>query len=186
MIHITKRFFKTKKLAGKKGQATTEVVLIVPILLVILFFTAKVFALLVIVQKLEIASYYAARRWQLESHRSLMYQPYDEGLRQDIKGKVEQYLGFGGSLAGFLQLYSSSLTVNRTQVWNIVTLRISMRPARVPLLCKYPASIVCIGYGPYCYKGHAYLCTSGAMLEVIKYVPNRDRSLRYELPGLTN
>lgn len=170
----------------KKGQATTEVVLIVPILLLILFFTAKIFALLVIVQKLEIASYYAARRWQLESHRSLLHQPADTGLRQDIKRKVEQYMGFGGPFANFLQLYASDLTVERTQVWNVVTLSISMRPARIPLLCAYPVNTVCSPYGEYCYKGYRYLCTTGAKLEVIKYVPNRDRSLRFALPGLVD
>ncbi len=181
-----KSLFKKNIFSGKKGQATTEVVLIVPILLLILFFTAKVFTLLVIVQKLEIASYYASRRWQLESHRSLLHQPADEGLRQDIKRKVERYLGFGGPFANFLQLRSSSLTVERTQVWNIVTLSISMKPAKVPLLCAYPANIVCTTYGEYCYKGYRYLCTSGARLEVIKYVPNRDRSLRFALPGLVD
>jgi hypothetical protein len=180
------KFFKFAKtrFKNKKGQATTEVVLFFPILLLILFFTAKIFALLVIVQKLEIGSYYAARRWQLESHRSLMYQPGDEGLRVDIKNKVDRYLGLGTSFANFLQLYSSTLTIERTQVWNILTLKVYMTPAKIPLLCKYPSSVVCVGYGEFCYKGYNYMCTSGAALEVIKYVPNRDMPLRYELPGL--
>ena len=50
---------------GRKGQAMTEVVLLFPIVMFFLFAFAKVFALLILMQKLEIASFNAARRWQL-------------------------------------------------------------------------------------------------------------------------
>ncbi len=51
----------------------TEVLLLFPMFMVILFITVKIFALLVLIQKMEIASYYAARRWQLESHLNANY-----------------------------------------------------------------------------------------------------------------
>jgi hypothetical protein len=173
------------KLTDKKGQSTTEVVLILPILMLILFFTAKIFALLVMVQKVEIASYYAARRWQLESHVGSGFEAWDEGLRRDIKNKVMDYLGFGGPLAGFLQLSSCILDVERAQALNVITLIVEMSPPRVPFLCRYPSNVVCAQYGAACYRGYDYLCVSGAALRVDKYVPNRDWPLDYFLRSLT-
>ena len=166
---------------NKKGQATTEVVLIIPILIMILFFTAKVFALLIVTQKLEIASYYAGRRWQLESHTAEAYQSWDTSLKRDIEKKVRQYLGIGKPIANFLQLYSCKVTVKRVQTWNLVTLTVKLRPASIPLLCKYPAGVVCQDYTQLCYRGHKYLCISGATLEMKKYVPTRDRPVNFFL-----
>jgi hypothetical protein len=54
----------------------TEVVLLFPVFIIILYFTAKIFSLLVLVQKMEVAAYYAARKWQLESH---IYSGYATG-----------------------------------------------------------------------------------------------------------
>jgi Flp pilus assembly protein TadG len=83
-------FFRPRR----KGQAMTEMLLLLPLFMFIVFFTAKIFALLVLVQKLEIASFYAARRWQLESHLSVDYAGSDQGnLKSDIKDKVEEYIG---------------------------------------------------------------------------------------------
>jgi len=48
--------------SATRGQATTEVVLLLPLFMFFLFAFAKVFAMLVLVQKMEVASYYAARR----------------------------------------------------------------------------------------------------------------------------
>ena len=73
-----RRAFRGRR--DENGQATTEVVLLFPLFMFFLFAFAKLFALLILVQKLEIASFYAARRWQLESHRKMAYTgPEDDG-----------------------------------------------------------------------------------------------------------
>jgi hypothetical protein len=146
------------------GQATTEVVLLFPLFLFFLFAFAKTFALLVLVQKMEVASYYAARRWQLESHRNVRFEGYDNGaLCHDIERRVREYLGFNDPRTrGFLGLQSAQVCpVTRTQVWNVVTLQVKTRPVNVPL-----------------FKNR------GFNFEVVKYVPNRDRPIAFVLPGL--
>ena len=127
------------------GQAMTEVVLLFPLFMIIVFITAKIFALLVLVQKMEIASYYAARRWQLESHLNADYASWDQGtLRIDIEQKVKTYVGFDTpSVSKFLNLRALSIGVVRTQVWNVVTLTVETNPANVKLLCKYPKQAIC-------------------------------------------
>lgn len=150
------------------GQATTEVVLLFPMFMFFMFAFAKIFALLVLVQKLEIASYYAARRWQLESHRNVNFQTFDRGpLKSNIESYVNSYLGFGPGgretdTTYFLGLTGpAQLSVTPTQVWQIVTLSVRTRPIRLP-----------------------YLKNDGYKLEVTKYVPNRDRPIAFVLPGL--
>lgn len=173
--------------AGRPGQAMTEVVLMFPLFLLIVFITAKIFAVLVLVQKLEIASYYAARRWQLESHLNADRVAWDEGtLKKDIEEKVKGYVGFySPAVSKFLNLKELKIEIVRTQVWNVVTLTVITSPAGVKLLCKYPKQAVCTyPYGADCMNGHDYLCRGGRQLEVIKYVPNRDRPIRFVLPGL--
>jgi hypothetical protein len=159
---------------GKEGQATTEVVLMFPLFMFFLFAFAKVFALLILVQKLEIASFYAARRWQLESHRNSTYEGFDNGqLRSDIETKTLSYLGYGTSTGNFLDLTNSCLvtkdcsagapgiSVQRTQVWNVVTVTACTKPLNMPF---------------YKTKGFVFCST--------KYVPNRDRPIAFVLPGL--
>lgn len=156
---------KIPRSRSPKGQATTEVVLLMPLLLLFLFGFAKVFAMLVLVQKMEIASYYAARRWQLESHRNVQYEAFDDNqLRRNIEMYVGRYLGYDNpATASFLGLdRSPTLTVNRTQVWNVVTLTVNTRPIAI--------------------KG--LFSTQGYKFEVTKYVPNRDRPIAFVLPGL--
>ena len=175
---------------GRPGQAMTEVVLLFPLFLVIVFITAKIFALLVLVQKMEIASYYAARRWQLESHLNSDRAAWDEGtLKKDITEKVRGYLGFEATgknqAKAFLNLKDFKIDVIRTQVWNVITLTVTTNPAGVKMLCKYPKQAVCASpYGAQCMNGHDYLCQGGKSMEVIKYVPNRDRPIQFVLPGL--
>ena len=160
--------------------------------MIILFVTAKIFALLVLVQKMEIASFYAARRWQLESHLSAKYVPSDEKIRKDIEEKVKEYLGFNNSSTKkFLNLQNAKIVVNRNQVWNEVTLIVSTRPTNIKLLCRYPKDVVCASYGRDCRNGYDYMCVepgnhqnaAGKSLEVTKYVPNRDRPIEFTIPG---
>lgn len=146
------------------GQATTEVVLLLPLFMFFFFAFAKIFALLILVQKLEVASYYAARRWQLESHRNVAREGFDANqLRSNILRYVNGYLGYGSATASFLDLDgpSAQLDITRTQVWNIVTLTAWTKPLDMPLLKS-----------------------RGFRLEVTKYVPNRDRPIAFVLPGL--
>jgi hypothetical protein len=155
------------------GQATTEVVLLFPIFMFFLFAFAKIFAMLILVQKMEIASYYAARRWQLESHRNVDYESDDSGLlRSDIERKASEYLGFCSAARPrcsekFLDLvrltgHGARLSVTRTQVWNIVTLTVQTRPFNIAWMYRSP----------------------GFTFERTKYVPNRDRPIAFVLPGL--
>lgn len=153
---------------SERGQATTEVVLLLPLFMFFLFAFSKVFALLILVQKMEIASFYAARRWQLESHRNVQYADgFDESqLCPDIENKVKNYLGFDDAKTkGFLGLDSARICpVQRTQVWNVVTLTVMTRPMGI--------------------KGLPQLNLPAYKFEVVKYVPNRDRPIAFVLPGL--
>ncbi len=150
-----------------RGQATTEMVLLFPLFMLFCFGIVKVFALLVLVQKVEIASFYAARRWQLESHRNIRYAGYDDNtLRPHIEARVKEYLGFyqvgrGFSMRQFLNLTDCNVNIQRTQVWNVVTLTVRMQPWVIPMMKN---------------KGMVYT------LQVVKYVPNRDRPIQYQLP----
>jgi len=159
---------------GRRGQATTEVVLLFPIFMFFLFAFAKVFALLILMQKLEIASFYAARRWQLESHRNEKWvQMHDEPkLLPDIQEKVKTYLGYNTPAAKFLDLTEScrqtascpakaGVTVQRTQVWNVVTVTACTKPLQMP-----------------------FYQTTGFVVCSTKYVPNRDRPIAFVLPGV--
>ncbi len=179
------------KFRNRKSQAMTEVVLLFPIFMIVFFFVAKIFALLVLIQKMEVAAYYAGRRWQLESH---LYSGYASGwdetfLKQNIKEKVAEYIGFNNAgIRRFLNLKDNGLEleITRTQVWNIVSIKVYTNPAGIKLLCKYPKQAVCVErfQNKYCETGYDFICTSGKALEVIKYVPNRDRPIAFVLPGL--
>ncbi|MDE2040193.1 MAG: pilus assembly protein [Elusimicrobia bacterium] len=160
---------------SRRGQATTEVVLLLPIFMFFLFAFAKIFATLILVQKVEIASYYAARRWQLESHRDVDYAAFDGdaggcgGLCSDIEQKALSYVGYGTASQDFLGLTYTcgggkavGLGIQRTQVWNVVTLTVCTKPIDVSWMFH----------------------TKGYTFQVTKYVPNRDRPIMFVLPGL--
>jgi hypothetical protein len=154
---------------NRKGQATTEMALLLPLFVFFLFAFAKTFALLILVQKIEIASFYAARRWQLESHRNAALEGWDDNtLRPDIEQRVLNYLGYGSEAGKFLDLVNfcrngkkPGVAVQRTQVWNVVTVTACTKPLNTPF-----------------YK------TTGFVFESTKYVPNRDRPIAFVLPGL--
>ena len=166
------------KAMNRRGQATTEVVLLFPVFMFFLFAFAKVFALLVLVQKMEIASFYAARRWQLESHRNVEFEQYDSGtLKTDIQNRVSTYLGYGTPVGGFLDLEGPlcQLDISRTQVWQVVTLTVKTKPVNLPFYksnAKFDS------------EGHVTSEPKGFKFEVTKYVPNRDRPIAFVLPGL--
>ena len=150
---------------GRSGQATTEVVLLLPLFMFFLFAFSKIFAVLILIQKMEIASYYAARRWQLESHRNVAFEPHDDNtLCPHIESMVKDYLGWNDPRTkNFLGLNSVKICpVSRTQVWNVVTLTVTTRPINLALLQ-----------------------TGSYTFEVVKYVPNRDRPIAFVLPGLS-
>ena len=168
---------------NKKGQATTEVVLLFPLFLILTLFIIKIYGLLIIVQKSEIASFYAARRWQLESHRAAKFsQTWDENfLLKDIEEKVQAYLGFkNAATKKFLALRRVSVKVERTNVWNIINLTIETHPPRLPLLCSYDKRDVCkYPYSQACFRGYNFICESGGKIVVTKNVPNRDRPISF-------
>lgn len=151
---------------SERGQATTEVVLLLPLFMFFLFAFSKVFATLILIQKMEVASFYAARRWQLESHRNVAHESFDNGtLCPDIEQKVKEYLGYyDNTTKSFLGIQTVSVCpVQRTQVWNVVTLTVFTNPIDLPTMK-----------------------TGGYKFEVVKYVPNRDRPIAFVLPGLNS
>lgn len=171
---------------SRRGQATTEVVLLFPIFFILTLFIIKIYGLLVIVQKAEIASFYAAKRWQLESHKAAKYMDgWDVNfLKKDIEKKVLEYIGFNNaSTKKFLSLKSVKLEIERTNVWNNVTIRINTYPPNIPFLCSYDIRQVCKKpYGLACERGYNFICKNGGTIEVIKSVPNRDRPISFYLP----
>jgi hypothetical protein len=171
------RRFRFLKIRKEEGQATTEVVLLFPLFVFFLIAFAKIFALLILVQKLEIASFYAARRWQLESHRNAQYYGWDQSnLLRSINTNVLAYLGYDTkSVSSFLDLDGScrstttcpanqpGVTVQSAQVWNVVTVTACTKPLSLP-----------------------FYTTPGFVFCSTKYVPNRDRPIAFVLPGLQN
>jgi hypothetical protein len=132
-----------------------------------LFVFAKIFAMLILTQKMEIASYYGARRWQLESHRNEGAFS-DNGLANDIQTKVSSYLGYGTPSESFLGLAptgpggGAAFSCQATEFWQVCTLKVK----------TLPIDIVWMYHSP------------GYTFEVTKYVPHRDRPLPYVLPGM--
>ena len=173
---------------ARAGQATTEVVLLFPVFIMFLLLFAKVFGLLILAQKLEIASFYAGRRWQLESHRNESFVATDTGqLLPNIAAQTCHSLGYAGAASdgsciappksnNFLDLVTKcspskdctqtwpGVAVQRTQVWNVVTVTACTKPFDVP-------------FSPGKKMGGFVLCSR-------KYVPNRDRPIAFVLPGL--
>ncbi|MFA6584050.1 MAG: TadE family protein [Elusimicrobiaceae bacterium] len=187
MVALRRQFF------GKGGQATTEMVLLLPIFMLILFFIAKIFVMLVLVQKVEIAAYYAARKYQLQSHRNVMYDSQDKALLAHIDEYVKKYIGVTeprSQMAKFVGLTSVKLDVERTQTWRIVTLTATVQPLSGGIkrfMCRSNVGKVCSGYGEDCIRGYEVICgQQGTDIVAVKYVPSKDRSLDFALPGLSN
>jgi len=180
---------KIKKILNRRGQATTEVVLLFPLFLIFIIFLLKIFGLLVLVQKVEIASAYAAKRWQMESHVTPEFaNGWDVSFLQgDIKEKVSGYIGFNNpAVSNFLSLSTLDVTFDRTQYWNEVTVTVNTNPPRLGILCDaYDKQTICTNRGilnDKCVKGYEYVCESGHPIRAKKFVPNRDRPLPFVLP----
>ena len=163
---------RRSRTAGQSGQAMTEMVLLFPIFLFFMFGFVKVFALLILVQKVEIAAVYAASRWEFESHRNVAYNGFDSGtLLNDIKRKSMAYIGFNNrKLSDFLDLDRFDLKVDREAIWSTVTLTVTTVPWSRKL--KFLAQ-----------QNGPIRRDQGLTFSKVKYVPSRDRPISYVLPG---
>lgn len=173
----------TNALFSRRGQATTETVLLFPVMIIFIVFIIKIFGLLVLTQKMEIAGFYAARRFQLQSHTTSSLERWDRRfLEKDIKSKVEEYLGFNSpGKKRFLSLNTMNLTFNRSGTWTQVKLSVRTSPPRVKFLCNYDKLQICQN-DMNCLKGYSFLCETGGEIEVIKYVGPNERVLPWVRP----
>ena len=167
-----------------KGQATTEVVLLFPLFLIFILFIIKIFGLLILSQKMEIAGFYAARRFQLQSHETDYYaNTWDRRfLKKDIQEKVENYLGFNNpGMRKFLSLSELKMDIETSGTWTKVVMTAHTRPPRIRFLCNYNKDQVCERDAK-CLKGYAFLCETGGQVEIIKYVGHNERPAPYQRP----
>ena len=171
-------------LSSRRGQATTEVVLLFPFFVIFILFVIKIFGLLVLSQKMEIAGYYAARRFQLQSHETDYYQnTWDRRyLEKDIQEKLESYLGLNNpGMRKFLSVSKLTMDIARSGTWTRITLTAHTRPPRIRFLCNYNKDEVCYRDAK-CLKGYAFLCETGGEVSVIKYVGKNERVVPYQRP----
>ncbi len=168
---------------SRRGQATTEMVLLFPVMVVFILFIIKIFGLLVLTQKMEIAGFYAARRYQLQSHTSDYLKRWDRRyLEKDIKQKVEDYIGFNNpGMVRLLSLRSLKLVIDDSGTWTKITMTVSTRPPRIKFLCKYDKLPLCKN-DLNCLKGYEFLCETGGQVKVIKYVGPNERVLPFVRP----
>ena len=167
-----------------RGQATTEMVLLFPVLIIFILFIIKIFGLLVLNQKMQIAGTYAARRYQLQSHVTDYYEKgWDRRfLKKDIQRKVEEIVGFNNpGMRQFLSLNSFRMDVNTDNNWTKITLTANTKAPRIKFLCNYDKDRVC-DRDRYCLKGYSFLCENGARIQVIKYAGKNERPAPYARP----
>lgn len=171
-------------LRSRKGQATTEVVLLFPFFVIFIVFIIKIFGLLVLTQKMEIAGYYAGRRYQLQSHTTDSFaNSWDRRyLKKDIQTKVENYLGFNNpGMRKFLSLQDLKMTVDTSSTYIKIKLTARTKPFNIKFLCNYNKDHVCENKSN-CLRGYAFLCEKGGEISVIKYVGFNERPLPYLRP----
>ena len=193
----------TQRRRGEKGQATTEVVLLFPLFMFFLFAFAKVFALLILVQKLQIASFYAARRWQLESHRNASFESsFDTPILQpDIQNHVCTYLGYDGAGNGGCLAPQATTTFNwgngktsQSSTGNFLDLGTSCVPSsscpnsNAPGISIQHTQVWNVVTTTVCTNklNLMFYKTNGFTFCDTKYVPNRDRPIAFVLPGLNS
>ena len=171
-------------LTNRKGQSTTEMVLLFPVLVVFVLFIIKIAGLLVLNQKMQIAGTYAARRYQLQSHVTEYYaQGWDKRfLKKDIQRKVEDIIGFNNpGTRQFLSLNTLRLDIDTSSNWTKITLTANTKAPRIALLCKYNKDKVC-DRDRYCLRGYSFLCENGAKIQVIKYAGPNERPAPFARP----
>ena len=171
-------------LHSRRGQATTETVLLFPVLVIFVLFIIKIFGLLVLNQKMQIAGTYAARRYQLQSHVTEFYEKgWDRrSLKKDVQRKVEDIIGFSNpGMRQFLSLNTFRLDINTDANWTKITLTANTKAPRIPFLCKYDKERVC-DRDRYCFRGYNFLCETGAQIQVIKYAGKNERPAPYARP----
>lgn len=169
---------------NRRGQATTEMVLLFPVLIIFVLFIIKIFGLLVLNQKMQIAGTYAARRYQLQSHVTEYYEKgWDRRfLKKDVQRKVEEIIGFNNpGMRQFLSLNSFRLDVNTDNNWTKITLTANTKAPRIKFLCNYDKDRVC-DRDRYCLRGYSFLCENGARIQVIKYAGKNERPAPYARP----
>lgn len=168
-------------------------VMIFPMFVIMMMVVLKLFALVLVVQKAEIASAYASRKWMLEAHRNSKYFAWDSGLQTRISSRVKSFMG----TSNFTGVTDTEVTFNRTQVWTQVSVEVYVKSPNLPLLCIYSKDDVCKAYdgpnvnGP-CAIGYNYICGAeyapgkksfkGVIIRASKYVPVRDRPIAWSLP----
>jgi len=169
---------------SRRGQATTEVVLLFPFFVIFILFIIKIFGLLVLSQKMEIAGYYAGRRYQLQSHTTDYYhRTWDKRfLYKDIQKKVEAYLGLDNpGMRKFLNIEAITLDINNSGTWVRMVLKAHTKPLRLRFLCNYNKDQVC-GTDRHCLTGYAFVCETGREITVIKYLGHNERPAPYARP----
>lgn len=169
---------------NRRGQSTTEMVLLFPVVIVFILFIIKIFGLLVLNQKMQIAGTYAARRFQLQSHVTEYYEKgWDRRfLKKDIQRKVEEIIGFNNpGMRQFLSLNSFRLDIDTHGNWTKITLVANTKAPRIAFLCNYDKDKVC-DRDRYCLRGYSFLCEEGARIQVIKYAGPNERPAPYARP----
>lgn len=169
---------------NKKGQATTEVVLLFPLFVILILFIIKVTGLLVLNQKMNIAASYAARRFALQSHETTFYaNTWDKRyLKPKIEEKIKDYLGMNNTgMKKFLSLRDFKLIIDPSNTWTKVTLVAYMAPLRIRFLCNYNKDHVC-GRDEHCLVGYRVICETGGEIKVVRHAGHNERPAPYERP----
>ena len=132
---------------------------------------------------MEVAGFYAARRYQLQSHTTHYLTRWDRRyLQKDIEKKVKDYLGFNNpGMVRFLSLRNLKLDINTSGTWTKVTMTVFTAPPRIKFLCKYDKLQLCQNELS-CLKGYEFLCETGGQIQVIKYVGPNERVLPFVRP----
>jgi len=175
------RFFR-----NKKGQATTEVVLLFPLFVIFILFIIKVAGLLILNQKMNIAASYAARRFSLQSHETTFYaKTWDKRyLVPKTEEKIKEYLGMKNQgMKKFLNLRDFKLQVDPSNTWTKITLIAYMNPIRIRFLCNYNKDRVC-GRDSNCLRGYAVICETGGQIKIVRHAGHNERPAPYERPNV--
>lgn len=160
---------------NNKGQATAEVVLAMLFIVPFALAFAKLFLVMVSVQKMEIASYYAARRWYLESHRNPSYSPKDGAGSCTDPGVCG--LNAGGNLcSNILGCVSRYMGCTEGAWIRNCALSVAQYPTMNQVRVKAEIQIL----------PDSYFFPGGfsRRIAVTKNVPFRDRPISYVLPGM--